>query len=129
MRRAAGSGWGRCCCFRGVGGIVGRRYGPGCAVPVACRVVFGAVGASCGRGNAAVEDRFEIAFFGAGWVGAAVLCLSVRASAEGAYSRVLATRFDMAKSPAVVALFGGRRGIGSLDDVIATKDRNSGEVG
>ena len=107
MRRAAGSGQGRCYCFRGVGGIAGRWNGAGCAVPVACRVVFGAVGASCGRGIAAVEDRFEIASFGAGSVGASVLCLSVRASAEGAYCRILALRFDMAKSPAVISLFGG----------------------
>ena len=92
-------------------------------------MVFRAVGASRRRGNAAVEDRFEIASFGAGWIGAAVLCLSVRASAEEAYCRVLALRLDMAKSPAVIALFGGGRRIGSLNDVIATKDGNSGEVG
>ena len=70
-----------------------------------------------------------IAAFEAGWVWAKVLCLSVWASAEGAYSRVLAARFDMAKSPAVVARFGGKGRIASLDDVIATKDKHSGEVG
>ena len=81
-----------------------------------------------GRGNAAVENRFEIASFGTCWVGAAVLCLSVRASAEGAYGRVLASQFDLAESQAVIALFRGGRRIVSRDDVIATKDRNSGEV-
>ena len=91
-------------------------------------MVFGAVGASCGRGNAAVEDWLEISPFGAGWVGAAVLCFSMGASAEGAYSGVLAARFDMAKSPAVITVFGGGQRVGSLDDVVATKDRNSGEV-
>ena len=76
-----------------------------------------------------MENRFEIASSGAGWIGAAVLCLSVRASADGAYCRVLALPFDMAQSPAVIALFGGGRRIGSLDDVIAIMDRDSGEVG
>ena len=91
-------------------------------------MVFGAVGASCRRGNAAVEDRFEISPFGAGWVVAAVLCFSMGTSAEGAHSGVLAARFDMAESPAVVTLFGGGRRVGSLINVVATKDRNSGEV-
>ena len=50
------------------------------------------------------------------------------ASAEGAYSGVLAARFNMAESPAVIALFGGGRRRGSLDNIVATKDRDSGEV-
>ena len=128
MRWAAGGSRGGCLCFRGVGGNTGRRNRAGSAVPVTCRVVFGTVGTSCGRGNAAVEDWFEISPFGAGWVGAAVLCFSVRAGAEGAYSGVLAARFDMAKSPEVITLFGGGRRIASLDNVVATKDRNSGDV-
>ena len=53
----------------------------------------------------------------------------MRAGAEGAYSRVLAARFDVAKSPTVITLFGGGRWVGSLDDIIATKDRDTGEVG
>ena len=128
LRRAAGSGRGRCYCFLGVGGIAGRRYRAGCAVRVACRVVFGGVGASCGGGNAAFDDRFEIASFGAGWVGAAGLCLSVGASGEGGYCRVLASRFDMAKSPPVIKLLRGGGRIGSFDYVAATKDKDSGEV-
>ena len=128
LRWAAGGSRGDHLCFRNVGGNTRRRYRAGCVVPVACRVVFGTVGATCRRDNAAVEDWFEISPCGAGWVGAAVLCFSVRASAEGAYSGVLAARFDMAKSPAVITLVGGGRRIGSLDDVVATKDRNSGEV-
>ena len=113
----------------GIGGGGGGRYRAGPAVPVACRVVFGAVGAACGRGNAAVEDWFEVSSFGAGWIGAAVLSFGMGASAERAYSGVPAARFDMAESPAVIALFGGRQRIGSLDNIVATKDRDSGEVG
>ena len=93
--------------LRGVGGSKGGRYNAGRAVPVACRVVFGAVGAMCRRGNAAIKDLFEISPFGAGWIGAAVRCFSMGASAEGAYSGALAARFDMAESPAVIALFAG----------------------
>ena len=117
--------------FWGVGDGAGGRYGAGRAVPVACRMVFRAVGAARGRGNAAVKDWFEVSSFGAGWIGAAVLGFGMGASAEGANSGVLAARFDMpvAESPAVVALFGGRRRIGSLDNIVATKDRDSGEVG
>ena len=115
--------------FQGVGGSTGEQYRAGRAVPVAYRVVFGVVGAMCGRGNAAVKDRFEVSPFGADWIGAAVLCFSLGDSAKGAYSRVLAARFDMAESPAVIALFGGGRRVGSLDNIVATKDRDSGEVG
>ena len=35
----------------------------------------------------------------------------------------------MAESPAVIALLGGGRRVGSLDNIVATKDRDSGEVG
>ena len=58
-----------------------------------------------------------------------MLRFSVRASAEGAYSRVLAAWLDMVKPSAAVKLFGGGQGVGSLDDVVATKDGDSGEVG
>ena len=51
------------------------------------------------------------------------------ASTEGAYGGVLAAGFDMAKSPAVITLLGGGGGVGSLDDIIATEDRDTGEVG
>ena len=115
--------------FQGVGGGAGGRYRAGRAVPVACRVVFGAVGAMRRRGNTAVKDWFEITPLGAGWIGAAVLGCGMGASAEGAYSGVLAARFDMAESPAVIALFGEGRRIGSLDNIVATKNRDSGEVG
>ena len=100
----------------------------GRAIPVTCRVVFGAVGASCGGGDAAVKDWLKVSTFGAGWVGAAVLCFCMGAGAEGADSGVLAARFDMAKSPAVIVLLGGGRWVGSLDGVVATKDRDSGEI-
>ena len=50
------------------------------------------------------------------------------ACAEGAYSEVLAARFDMAESPAVIVLLGGGRRVGSLDNIVATKNRNCGEV-
>ena len=92
-------------------------------------MVFGAVGATSGGGDAAVEDWFEISPFGAGWVEAAVLCFSMGASAEGAYSGVLAARFDMAESRAFIVLFGGGRRVGSLDNIVATKDRDYGDVG
>ena len=115
-------------CFRSVGGITGRRDSAGRAIPVDCQVGFGAVGATCGRGNAAVKHWFEKTPFEAGWVGAAVLCFSMGAGAEGAYSGVLAARFDMAEYPAVIALLGGGRREGSLNKVVATKDRDSGKV-
>ena len=92
-------------------------------------MVFGAVGATCGRGNAPVKDWFEISPFGAGWVGAAVLCFGMGAGAEGAHCGVLAARFDVAESPAVIALLGGGRRVGSLDNIVATKDGDSGEAG
>ena len=110
-------------------GRYGGRYRVGRAVPVACRVVFGAVRATRGRGNTAVKDWFEVSPFGAGWIGAAMLGFGMGARAEGAYSGVLAARFNMAESPAVIALFGGGRRIGSLDNIVATKDRDCGEVG
>ena len=129
MRWAAGCG--RCGNFRfwGVRGNTRGRYRAGCAIPVTCRVVFGAVGAASGGGDAAVEDWVEISTPGAGWIGAAMLCFGMGASTEGAYGRVLAAGFDMTKSPAVVELLGGGRGVGSLDDIVATKNGDSGEVG
>ena len=107
----------------------GGRYRASRAILVTCRVVFGAVGAACGGGHAAVKDWLQVSTFGAGWVGAAVLSFGMGAGAEGAHSGVLAVRFDMAESPAVIALLGGGRRVGSLDDIVATKDRDSGEVG
>ena len=129
MRWAAGGG--RCDIFPfwGVRGNMGGRYRAGRAVPITCRMVFGAVGATSGGGDAAVEDWFEDSTPWAGWVGATMLCFCIGPSTEGAYGRVLAAGFDMAESPAVIALLGWRRGVGSLDNKIATKDRNSGEVG
>ena len=92
-------------------------------------MVFGAVGATCGGGNAAVKDWFEISPIRAGWIGAVVLCFGMGASAEGAYSGVLAARFDVAEPRAVIALLGERRRVGSLDNIVATKDGDSGEAG
>ena len=92
-------------------------------------MVFRPVGATSGGGNAAIEDWFEISTPRAGWIGAAMLCFGMGASTEAAYGRVLAAGFDMAKSPAVMALLGGGRGVGSLDNIVATEDRDSGEVG
>ena len=129
MRWAIGGDRGGSFRLWGVGGCTGGRYRAGRAVPVACRVVFRAVGAASGRGNAAVKDWFEISPFGAGWIGAAVVCSGMGASAEGAYSGVLVARFDMAKSPAVIVLSGGGRRLSSLDNIVATKDMDSGEVG
>ena len=129
MRWATGGGGGGIIHFRGVRSGAGRWYRAGRTVPVASRVVFGAVGAACGGGDAAVKNWLEVSTFGAGWVGAAVLCFFMGAGAEGADSRVLAARFHMAESPAVIALLGGGRRVGSLDSVVATKDRDSGEIG
>ena len=92
-------------------------------------MVLRAVGAACGGGDAAVQDWLEVSTFGAGWIGAAVLCFCMGAGTEGANSRVLAAGFDMAESPAVIALLGGGRRVGALDSVVATKDRDSGEIG
>ena len=108
---------------------MGSTYRAGCAVPVTCQVVFGTIGAACGRGNAAVEDWFEISSFGAGWVWAAGLSFGRSASVEGAYSRVLVVRFDMAEPSGVLTLLGGGRGVGFFDDIVATEDGDSGEVG
>ena len=121
----------RCGVFRlwGVRGKPGGRYRACHAIPVTCGVVFGAVEATSGGGDAAVEDWFEITIPRAGRIGAAMLCFGMGASTEGAYGGVLAAAFDVAESPAVIALLGGRRGVGSLDNVAATKDRDSGEVG
>ena len=115
--------------FWGVGGSTRGGYRAGRAVPVACRVVFGAVGAASGGGDAAVEDWFEISTPRAGWIGAAMLSFGMGASTEGAYGGVLAAGFDMAESPAVIALLGGGRRVGSLDNIVAPEDRDSGEVG
>ena len=129
LRWATGGGRGGIFRFRGVGSGTGGRNRACRTVSVACRVVFGTVGAACGGGDAAVKDWLEVSTLGAGWVGAAVLCFRVGTGAEGADSGVLAARFDMAESPAVIALLGGGRRVGSLDSVVATKDGDSGEIG
>ena len=129
MRWATWGGRGGSFRFQIVRGSALGSYRAGRAIVVARRVVFGAVGATCGRGNAAVKDWFQISPFWAGWIGAVVFCFSMGASAEGAYSGVLAVRFDIAEPPGVIALFGGGRRVGSLDNIVATKDRDSGEVG
>ena len=51
--------------FRGFGGGTGGRYRAGREVPLAYRVILGAVGATRGRGNVAVKDWFEISPLGA----------------------------------------------------------------
>ena len=76
---------------------MGRGYRVSSAVPVTCRVIFGTVRVARRRGNAAIENWFEVSSLGAGRVGAAVLCHRVRAGAEGTYGRIFATRFHMAK--------------------------------
>ena len=92
-------------------------------------MVFRAVGATSGGGDAAVEDWFEIITTGAGWIGAAILYLGKGASTERAYGRVLAAGFDMTETPAVIALLRGGRGVGSLNNIVTTKNRDSGEFG
>ena len=91
----------------GCQGQYGGRYRVGRAIPVTCRVVFGAVRATSGGGDAAVEDWFEISTPWAGWIRAAMLCFGMGASTEGAYGRVLAAEFDLTESPAVIVLLGG----------------------
>ena len=90
------------------GGEEGRRWRrgdrAGGAVPLAHAVGFPTVRAAGGRGNAAVQGRFEVALLRAGGVGAAVLGFGVRTRAKGADSGVLASLFDVAKLPAVAAL-------------------------
>ena len=108
---------------------MGRRYRASSAVSVGRRVVFGTVRAAGRRGNAAVENWFEVFSYGTGEVGAAVLRLSVRAGAEGTYGRVLATGFHKAEPPRVITVFGGGRVVGSLDNIVATNDRHSVKVG
>ena len=129
MRWATGGGRGGIFCFWDLGGSSGGRYRAGRPIPVTYTEVFGAVGATCGGDDAAVKDWFEISTFGAGWIGAAVLSFGMGASEEGAYSGLLAARFDMAESPAVIAWLGRGRRVGSLNNIVATKDRDSGEVG
>ena len=128
MRWAAGDGGRGIFRFWDVGSGTGGRNRAGRAIPVTCRVAFRAVGAACGEGDAAVKDWLEVAAFGAGWVRAAVLCFCMGASAEGADSGVLAAGFDVAEPPAVIALFGGGRRVCSLDSIVATKNRDSGEI-
>ena len=50
------------------------------------------------------------------------------AGAEGADGGVLTPGFDMTKPPTVIALFEEGRGVGSLDDKVASKDWNLGEI-
>ena len=92
-------------------------------------MILRAVGAARGRGHTAIENWFEVPSVGGGRVGVAVFCCSVRAGAERAYGRVLASEFEMAKRPTAVALFGVEKGVGSLNNIVATEDRNLGGVG
>ena len=129
MRRATEGG--RCGVLRlwGVGGNTGGRYRAGRAIPVTCRVVFGAVGAASGGGYAAVENWLEISTFGTGRVGAPVIFFGMGASPEGTDGGVLATGVKVTKPPTIIALLGGGRRIGSLNGEVANKDRNPREVG
>ena len=92
-------------------------------------MILRAVGTSGRGGNTAVENWLEVSAFGTGWVGATVLYLGEGGGAEGTDSGVLATWFNMTKPPTIVALLGGGRRVGSLDDKVATKERNLAEYG
>ena len=91
-------------------------------------MILGAVGASGREGNTAVENWLEVSTFGTGRVRATVICFGMGASAEGADSGILATRFNVTKPPAIIALLGGGRRVGALDDELATEDWNLGEI-
>ena len=97
-------------------------------IPIAGTVGFPAVGAAGRRGNAAIQGRFEVAFFRAGGVGAAMLRLGVGTGAKGADSRILASLFDMAKLPAVAALCERGGGIGAFDNTILAVKQGKGGV-
>ena len=92
-------------------------------------MILRAVGALGRGGNTPVENWLEVSTFGTGRVGATVLCLGMGAGAEGTNGGVLTAGFDMTKPPTVVALLRGGRGIGTLDDKVATKDWNLGKIG
>ena len=92
-------------------------------------MILETVGASGRGGNAAVENWLEVSSFGTRQVGATVLCLGMGAGAEGTDSGVLTAEFDMTKPPTVIALLRGGRGVGSLDDKVATKNWYLGEIG
>ena len=92
-------------------------------------MILGAVGVSGRGGNTAVEYWLEISTFGESRKGATVLCLGIRAGAEGTPGGILATTFDMTKPPTVVALLGGGRRVGSFSDKVGTKDWDLGDVG
>ena len=92
-------------------------------------MVLRAVGASGGGGNTTVQNWLEISIFGTCQIGATVICSGMGAGAERTDSGVLATGFDVTEPPTVIALRRGGRGIGSLDNDVATKDWNLGEVG
>ena len=124
-----GGNRGRLLRFWPVGRVARGGYRSGCTVPISRRVVLGTVGAARGGGNTAVEDWFDVPTPWAGWIGAQVFCFRVRAGAVGRYSRVLVSRFDMATPLTIVALLGGRGGVGSFDDIAATKDQDSGDIG
>ena len=92
-------------------------------------MVLRAVGVSGRGGNAAVENLLEVSTFGTCRVGATVFCLGMGASAEGTDGGVLAAGFDVAKPLTVITLLRGGRGVGSLNDKVATKNWNLGEIG
>ena len=106
---------------------MGRVHGATSAVPVSCLIGFGAVGTMHRISNATVENHLEVSSLEAGRVRVTVISLRVRAGAAGAWGRLLATRVDVAEPPTIVTLFEVGRRVGSLNDIIATKDGDSGE--
>ena len=120
---AWGSGGRRFCLWR-AWRVARGGYRSGNAVSISGRVILEAIGTARGRGNTAVEEWFEIPTLRAAGVRAAVFCFGVRAGAEGPYSGVLASGFDMAKPATIVALLGGGGRVGSLTGLAATEDRN-----
>ena len=99
--------------------------GAGRAGGVGGRVVIPAVGAVRGGGRAAVGNRAEVAFFGAGGVGAAVFSLPVVESADRADRVVVfAYRSGVAVSLAVAASSGLVGGVSDLDLPLAGEKKN-----
>ena len=125
---AMGGSRGRCLCYWRIKEVVRRGHRWGRAVPVSRRVIPGAVGAASRGSNAAVENWFEVPTLTAGWIGASVFCFRVSAGAESTYGRVLASGFDMAKSPTIVALLRRRGGVGTLNEIVATENWNFGDI-
>ena len=108
LRSTSGEGgWGICHRFKGTWGTRRGAYRASCAGPAACCVILGAVGASGGGGNTAVEYWPEVTTFGAGQVGTTVLSFGIGAGVEGTDGGILATGFHLTKPPTGLALLGG----------------------